>query len=280
MNKIEIKDLFAGMQKTMLGELNLDRKIICHQGSKGDAMENSWIELLHKYLPSRFSVDKAMVIDYEGNVSDQIDVVVYDNFYTPFVFQQNGFKYIPAEGVYAVFEVKPDLKGNVGKESYIQYAGKKIASVRALKRTSVGIINAGNQCPARSLTPILGGILANTCSMKEKTLKSKLSALSGIEQLELGCAVDNYAFVIDYTQGTTRVTTDKDTIDKYYTERVLNTIHFSKTENSIFTFVLQLSHYIQQAIGTVPAIDYQRYLNAVGETIDPVLFINPRELRG
>ena len=42
-----------------------------------------------------------MVIDHEGNVSQQIDIVLYDVFYTPFIFNHDGFKYIPAEGVYA-----------------------------------------------------------------------------------------------------------------------------------------------------------------------------------
>lgn len=39
----------------------------------------------------------------EGMTSHQIDIVIYDNWFTPFIFSQNGFHYIPAEGVYAVF---------------------------------------------------------------------------------------------------------------------------------------------------------------------------------
>lgn len=272
MNKVEIKDLFSGLQKAMAGELGLNRDVISHSGSKGDALENSWIDLLRKYLPSRFSVDKAMVIDYEGNVSDQIDIVIYDNFYTPFVFQQNGFKYIPAEGVYAVFEVKPDLNGNVRQDSYIKYAGKKIASVRNLKRTSVKIINAGCEMRARSLTLILGGILANTCTMQQKTLKKRLTELSGNEQIELGCAVDKFAFVVDYEQGEGEITTEQDTIDTYYNNRSMREIIYSQPENSIFMFVMQLSHYIQQSIGTVPAMDYQKYLSSVNERIDVELY--------
>lgn len=272
MNKVEIKDLFSGLQKAMAGELGLNREVICHSGSKGDALENSWIDMLRKYLPNRYSIDKAMVIDYEGNVSDQIDIVIYDNFYTPFVFHQNGFKYIPAEGVYAVFEVKPDLKGKADGMSYIKYAGKKIASVRNLKRTSVKIINAGRENPPRAMTLILGGILANTCTMKQKTLEKKLAELSGNEQIDLGCAADKFAFTVDYSQGEGEITKEKDTIDAYYNNRNMREVIYSQQENSIFTFVMQLSHYIQQAIGTVPAIDYQKYLSAVGERIDVELY--------
>ena len=105
-HKIDINELFQGMQKQMEAQLSTNRDFIEHPGSKGDALEEVWIEWLRTYLPSRYCVDKAIVIDYNGNTSHQIDVVIYDQLYTPFVLNQNGFKYIPAEGVYGVFEVK------------------------------------------------------------------------------------------------------------------------------------------------------------------------------
>ncbi len=279
MNKIDLKILFEGLQQAMVGELGLNRAIIAHPGSTGDALENSWIEMLRKYLPNRYSVDKAMVVDCEGHVSEQVDIVVYDNFYTPFVFQQNGFKYIPAEGVYAVFEVKPDFYGTSDGISYIKYAGKKVASVRALKRTSVGIINAGVNYPARTLTPIIGGILANTCMLKQDTFVKHLEELEGDEKLDLGCAADKFAFVVDYEQGDTLITDDIKSVKKFNEEKKIRNVMFSKPENSIFTFVLQLSHYIQQAIGTIAAIDYQAYLHAVGEEIDFDLYIKPNKAK-
>lgn len=110
MNKVDLKMLFSGLQNQMSAQLNTNRDFIYHPGSKGDSLENAWIEWLRKYLPNRYSVDKAIVIDHEGNTSQQIDIVIYDNWFTPFIFNQNGFYYIPAEGVYAVFEVKPDIQ--------------------------------------------------------------------------------------------------------------------------------------------------------------------------
>lgn len=105
--------------------------------SKGDATEQHWIEFLRTYLPDRYKVDKAIVIDSTGNVSEQMDVVIYDAIYTPFIFKQDGFMYIPAESVYAVFEVKQDVEG------HIEYAAKKVESVRKLKRTSISMVSSG-----------------------------------------------------------------------------------------------------------------------------------------
>ena len=83
-----------------------------------------------------------------------MDLVIYDEQFTPFVFNQNGVKYIPAEGIYAVFEVKPEIN-----KAYIEYAGEKIASVRKLHRTATTFINGGRKCAPRGFTKILGGIL-------------------------------------------------------------------------------------------------------------------------
>ena len=127
MKKVNLQGLFEGLQNQMISQLNTNREFITHPGSKGDSLENAWIEWLRTYLPSRYCVDKAIVIDSDGNTSHQIDIVIYDNMYTPFIFSQNDFHYIPAEGVYAIFEVKPDIYGN------IEYVCDKIESVRQLR---------------------------------------------------------------------------------------------------------------------------------------------------
>ncbi|TKC57595.1 hypothetical protein FBD94_20150 [Pedobacter hiemivivus] len=46
--------------------------------------------------------------------------------------------------------------------SYIEYAGRKIESVRRLKRTTTSIIDRGKKYDPRPLTKIVGGILAST----------------------------------------------------------------------------------------------------------------------
>jgi hypothetical protein len=200
-NKIKIGDLFSGLQNQMVAQLNTNREFILHPGSKGDSLENVWIEWLQKYLPNRYCVDKAIIIDSTGSLSHQIDLVIYDQQYTPFVFTQNGIHYIPAEGVYAVFEVKPDLQGNVGEDNFFEYAGKKIESVRRLKRTSVKIINAGVEVPARPLTKIIGGILSSTNSYthsNNNTIENHLKNLKNLQTIEMGCAVDYGSFYVNY----------------------------------------------------------------------------------
>jgi hypothetical protein len=278
MNKIDLKQMFTGLQSQMTSQLNTNREFITHPGSKGDALENAWIEWLQKYLPNRYSVDKAIVIDHEGNTSHQIDVVIYDNWFTPFIFSQNGFHYIPAEGVYAVFEVKPDIQGTADGKNYIEYASEKIESVRILKRTSTNMINSGKKFPPRALTKIIGGILTSTNSFthdNNNTIKKHIENQKGLKGIDIGCIADYGSFYVDYNgKEDINLHNPEDFIkryENYYENRNINKIIFSDSENSLVSFFLQLTRYLQQAIGTIPAIDLNAYSKAIDFEIDEEL---------
>ena len=129
-NTVSLKQLFLHLQKQMAAQLTTNRECIPHQGEKGEASEKCWQDVLRK-LPRRYGIEKAFVVDSLDQCSDQIDIVIFDQQYSPFIFDQNGVKYVPAESVYAAIEVKQEID-----KSTIEYAGSKAASVRKLKRTN------------------------------------------------------------------------------------------------------------------------------------------------
>ncbi|MBW8244227.1 hypothetical protein K1F50_15570 [Muricauda oceani] len=272
-SKVNIRKLFGGLQNQMVAQLNTNREFIGHPSSKGDSLENTWIEWLRNYLPNRYCVDKAIIIDSKGQLSHQIDLVIYDQTYTPFVFKQNGIFYIPAEGVYAVFEVKPELdKGN------IEYAGEKIESVRKLFRTSTNMIDRGKLYNPRTLTKILGGILTIETSIAEMTIEKHLKNLKGLKAIDIGCAVKNKSFYVDFLKDDSVFNIGHDTVltleehndifVKFYEARKVDSIEFSQKNNSLVTFFLQLTRYLQQSIGTVAAIDLSEYAKSINFDID------------
>ena len=83
MKNINLKGLFYDLQNQMNSKLTTNRRNISHPGTKGDSSEEGWIEWLRTYLPKRYCVDKAFIIDCENNISDQIDIVIYDQQYCP-----------------------------------------------------------------------------------------------------------------------------------------------------------------------------------------------------
>ena len=69
---------------------------------------------------------------------------------------QSQHRFIPAEAVYAVFEVKPQINKDT-----LKYAAEKAKSVRALKRTSISIRHAGGEFPAKPTFKIISGIISD-----------------------------------------------------------------------------------------------------------------------
>ena len=233
MHKIELKDIFHNLQVQMLSKLSTDKTIIKHPTTKGDSSELNWMAMLNSYLPKRYKVDKAFVLDSEGTISDQIDIVIYDNQYSPFLFNQDNAIYIPAESVYAVFEVKP----TIDKENYI-YAGEKIKSVRLLKRTSTTIVHAGGLYEPKSPFNIIGGLLAIDCSWKKQISDKLIDLNNDIEEtkkLNIGCALQDFSFYFK-----------KDTVD------------ISESNNALIYFFLHLLGELQK-LGTAPALNIYEY---------------------
>lgn len=199
MSNWSLTQLLAGLHDDIQQRLEIVRKTLGHPGTKGDASEGVWLELLTAYLPSRYQAAKAHVVDSRGVFSEQIDVVVFDRQYSPFIFKYQDQTIIPAESVYAVFEAKQAI--NAGQ---IEYAQKKIASVRRLHRTSLPIPHAGGTYPAKPLIPILGGILAFESDWSPPLGEPLVSALSfgdAASRLDIGCVAAHGYFMFSKLAG-------------------------------------------------------------------------------
>ncbi len=230
-----LRDSFVAAQEVLKKQLELSRVSITHGGLMGDVNEKHFIAALRSHLPRRYQVSSAIILDAFGNTSDQIDVVVFDEQYTPTLLDQQGHRFVPAEAVYAVFEVKPTIN-----KTYLKYAGGKAASVRRLKRTSIEIRHAGGVFPAKPLFSIIAGIVATDLSWKSgfgPTFLKIHQSLKGNDIIDCGLAVSGYHFDCYEQQGPPRV--------------------FSG--NGSFAFFLFRFLEKLQTLGTVPAVDWTRY---------------------
>lgn len=190
---------FLRLQDQMVIGLRVKRELIGHPGTKGEATEKGWRNWLTEYLPSRYQVKNAFVVDADGRLSDQIDLVIFDRQYTPFLFNEDGVHFIPAESVYAILEVKQELNA-----ANIRYAGQKAASVRNLSRTSAPIVHAGGKYEPRKPFEILAGIVAVSSSWKPalgQPLVDAAKKLAPNERVNIGCALQHGSFEIQYGSG-------------------------------------------------------------------------------
>lgn len=187
--------LLANLHNDIERRLQSAREAFGHPVTKGDASEHVWLELLKKYLPHRYQAAKAHVVDSKGNFSNQIDVVVFDRQYSPFIFHHEAQTIIPAESVYAAFEAKQSIDADE-----VSYAQKKIASVRRLHRTSLPIPHAGGTYPAKLPARILGGLLTFESEWKPPLGAPLTEALGKGDpdgRLDLGCVAAHGIFGCD-----------------------------------------------------------------------------------
>jgi hypothetical protein len=197
MSNWSITQLLAGLHDEIEGRLAIARKAIGHPVAKGDASEEVWLELFKTYLPHRYQAAKAFVVDSTGAFSEQIDVLVFDRQYTPFIFKYNGQTIVPAEGVYAAFEAKQTINTDL-----VRYAQKKVGSVRSLHRTSLPIPHAGGTYPPKPLAHIFGGLLTFESEWNPGLGQSLLDVLAEGEpagQLDIGCVAAHGMFGRDST---------------------------------------------------------------------------------
>jgi hypothetical protein len=164
------------------------------------------------------------VIDSTGRRSRQIDIAIFDNLYTPPLFPHLSGLHLPAESVYAVFEVKPTFS-----RQWLRDAADKAASVRALRRNT------------RRPQPILAGLLAAGSVWSPPNFASNLRrALTGAPQdtLNIGCCLQHGSF-----------------------ERT-RTLRISSPNESLIFFVLRLLERLR-AMGPAPAIDFMQYARSL-----------------
>ncbi len=225
--------LMEGLHERVERDLRLARELIGHSGGKGEASQNVWIKLFESYLPERYQARSATIVDSEGRFSDQIDVVISDRHYSPFLLHADGQAVIPVEAVYAVFESKQELQGEL-----IRYAQNKAASVRRLQRTSVTVPTISGPF-VKVPQPILGGFLALESQYSKSLTGTMVKALKqdqDMGRLDLGCIAALGTFGCG---GVDSVTAKED-------------------KHAATSFLLELMSRLQ-ACGTVPAIDYRAY---------------------
>ena len=183
------------------------------------------------------------MVDHRGRLSEQIDVVIYDRQYSPLIFKQDGVLYIPAESVYAVFDVKHELR-----RPAIEQAAQKAESVRRLKRTSVPVRFVAGTYKPKALFEIVAGVLCLESWWADGLGGSLEKVLGECTQggfLNLGCSIRDGAFEAVPTKRGIRV-------------------EVSTRETALIFFFLRLLYRLQQ-MGTVPAMDLMKYGARLGK---------------
>ena len=230
MNKqIDLREMFAQRQNELAARYERVRSIQ-HPTGSGDEGEEAWEEVLRDFLPLRYSLGRGrFIIDSNGSISEQQDIVIYDGQFAPTFLKLESISYIPVESVYSVIEVKPALN-----KAAVNAAGDKATSVRNLTVVPGEFGTIGGETGSHDPKGILAGLVCHTSDWRPPfgpAFHESLSSMDSFSQLDFGCVVQDGAF-----------------------SRTASSVETASHENALIAFCLGLFHALQTR-GNAAAID-------------------------
>jgi hypothetical protein len=174
-----VPTILASLVRQTLDSLDL-AGAIAHPGESGHARENILRDFIARLLPTAYEASTGFVFNSAGEISRQIDLVVYRRDYAP-VFEIGGIKHFMVEAVSAVIEVKAAIQS---REVLVD-ALENIRGVKALDRSAGGrnyVLRGSQQAGpvnADEFTQQIFGAIVMERSLSHPTLLSEWSGFLG-----------------------------------------------------------------------------------------------------
>lgn len=92
-------------EKSFVSQLNFT--VPNHPPTIGGFREEIWKQLFEQIVPKKYVIEQSVfLIDSNENVSNEVDLAIFDEMYTPYIFRKGRIKFIPIEAVAAVVQCK------------------------------------------------------------------------------------------------------------------------------------------------------------------------------
>jgi len=134
--KNDIKNIienYKTFEKELIAQLNYGIK---HPTTAGSFREEIWKSLFERIVPKKFKIERSVfIIDSKGNFSNEVDLAIFDEQYTPYVFNYGKIKFIPIEAVAAVVECKSSNYDKEQIKNWVESVNKLKTSDKSIVRT-------------------------------------------------------------------------------------------------------------------------------------------------
>ena len=121
----------SGAQAKLKAEIDQIRASIPHSAEIGSSIEKCIRSALQEVLPGKIGVADGFVIDSEGRVSKQMDIVLFDKLGTPIISSNEGARVFPVETTYACGEIKTQLNASTLQDTFEKCSSYKNLSRKA-----------------------------------------------------------------------------------------------------------------------------------------------------
>lgn len=101
----DIKENYKKLEKELVTQLNY--QVGNHPPTAGSNREKIWEHFFRRIVPKKFNIERSVfIIDSKEHASREVDIAIYDEQYTPYIFNYGDIKFIPVEAVAAVIQCK------------------------------------------------------------------------------------------------------------------------------------------------------------------------------
>ncbi len=145
-----------------------------HGATIGGFREDIWRGMFEQIVPRKFAIEQSVfIIDSHGRVSNEVDLAIFDETYTPYIFRYGRLKFLPIEAVAVVVECKSTSLDNKKLINWAESIAALKTSCKSYTRTITEII-AGEikNSPTQSATRPLRIL----CCLNEGIVNDKLSS--------------------------------------------------------------------------------------------------------
>ncbi|WP_108307068.1 DUF6602 domain-containing protein [Metalysinibacillus jejuensis] len=93
----QLVENYKHLEEILVEELNIDA------ASAESSAEEIWQPIFKRIVPTKYNVaTNVYIIDSSEHISEKVSIAIYDEQYTPYIFNYGMIKYIPIEAVFAV----------------------------------------------------------------------------------------------------------------------------------------------------------------------------------
>lgn len=144
----DIKENYLKMEREIVTQLNYN--VSNHRLTAGTYREEIWADFFRRIVPKKFNIARSVfIIDSNENISKEVDIAIYDEQYTPYIFNYGLIKFIPIEAVAAVVQCKSRALDKENLLNWIKSINKLQTSNDSIVRLA-GYIHVGRESSCKA----------------------------------------------------------------------------------------------------------------------------------
>lgn len=136
----KIKENYKRIEKSIVEQLFLEFPE--HHPTTGSCREDVWQALFRQIVPYKFAIERGVfIIDSNGKISKEVDLAIFDEQYTPYIFNYGNVRFIPIEAVAIVVQCKSNNIKNANLKNWKKSIEKLETNTQSITRIYTGVVN-------------------------------------------------------------------------------------------------------------------------------------------